>query len=102
MEALEAKMTSMLDLFEEEKMKTEARLMKERQERMHGEDHVKQLQAELQEQRKIADEFPEDLDEEGGSLWSSMIAVAKDWRKYVKWRYTREFHPCLLQHIVHG
>ena len=55
MEALEAKMTSMLDLFEEEKMKTEARLMKERQERMHGEDHVKQLQAELQEQRKIAE-----------------------------------------------
>lgn len=55
-----------------------------------------------EEQRKIADEFPEDLDEEGGSLWSSMIAVAKDWRKYVKWRYTREFHPCLLQHIVHG
>lgn len=55
MEALEAKMSSMLDLFEEEKMKTEARLMKERLERMQGEDQVKQLQAELQEQRKIAE-----------------------------------------------
>ncbi|KDN41330.1 kinesin-domain-containing protein [Tilletiaria anomala UBC 951] len=55
MEALEARVASMADLFEEEKMKNEARLMKERQDRMRGEEQVKQLQAELGEQRRIAE-----------------------------------------------
>lgn len=55
MEALESKMASMLDLFEAEKERNEARLMKERQDRMKGEDQVRQLQSELMDQRRIAE-----------------------------------------------
>ena len=42
------------------------------------------------QQKKIAKMFPDDLDEEGGSLIQSMIAVVKDWRSFMKWSYVRE------------
>lgn len=41
-------------------------------------------------QVKIADQFPKDLDKEGGSIWEDVKQMMKDWRSYVKWRYLRE------------
>lgn len=42
------------------------------------------------EQKKIAKQFPKDLDEEGTSLWGSMKSIVKNWRDFVKWKYTGE------------
>lgn len=41
-------------------------------------------------QRKVVEQFPVDLDENDGSLWKSSVAMVKDWRSWVKWRYIRE------------
>ncbi len=82
MEALEKRMANMAELFEEEKMKNEARLMRERQERMQGEDQVRQLQAELLEQRKVAEmsvqmseRFKRKVDEEEVSSKACLLCV---------------------------
>jgi hypothetical protein len=42
-------------------------------------------------QREIVKEFPTDLDEENGSLMKTAKAMLKDWRSWVKWKYTREY-----------
>ncbi|PWN45890.1 hypothetical protein IE81DRAFT_296915 [Ceraceosorus guamensis] len=38
-------------------------------------------------QVRIADQFPKDLDKEGGSMWEDVKQMARDWRTYVRWRY---------------
>jgi hypothetical protein len=44
-----------------------------------------------EEQKKIVDEFPTDLDEENGSLLKTTVASVKDWRSWLKWKYIREY-----------
>jgi hypothetical protein len=42
------------------------------------------------EQKKIAKEFPKDLDEKNGSMVKNAVASIKDWRTWIKWKYIRE------------
>ena len=38
------------------------------------------------EQRRIASEFPEDLDEDGHTMWASVKKMLRNWRNWIKWR----------------
>lgn len=42
------------------------------------------------EQRKIAKQFPKDLDVDGTSMWGSVKGMIRNWRSYFKWKYLRE------------
>ncbi|UZJ56564.1 hypothetical protein CBS101457_005884 [Exobasidium rhododendri] len=42
-------------------------------------------------QKKIVDEFPSDLDEENGSLIKTAKAMVKDWRSWLRWKYTHYY-----------
>ncbi|PWY98165.1 kinesin-domain-containing protein [Testicularia cyperi] len=61
MDAIESRIASMAELFELERQKTEDKWNKERAERLVQEDKVKQLQQDLQEQRKIAQSKQEEI-----------------------------------------
>lgn len=52
-------------------------------------DRAPRMEKLTHEQRKIAESFPKDLDEEGGSLIKTAIKMCKDWRSFVKWKYAR-------------
>jgi kinesin family protein C1 len=54
MNAIESKITSMQDLFDLEKRRTEDLLTRERAERQSQEDKVRQLEQDLLEQRRVA------------------------------------------------
>lgn len=54
MDAIESKMSSMQDLFELERKRTEDLLAKERTERLAQEEKVRQLEEDLTEQRRVA------------------------------------------------
>ncbi|PWN51008.1 C-terminal kinesin, partial [Violaceomyces palustris] len=54
MDAMESRLSSMQELFEQERQKTEEKWNKERQERLAQEDKVRQLEEDLLEQRKLA------------------------------------------------
>lgn len=41
-------------------------------------------------QKKIAKEFPKDLDDNEGSMMKSAVSSVKDWRTWIKWKYIRE------------
>lgn len=43
------------------------------------------------EQKKIAKEFPKDLDEKNSSIFRNAVTSIKDWRTWIKWKYIREF-----------
>ncbi len=40
------------------------------------------------EQQAVAQLFPRDLDEEGGSLFQTVLWMLRNWRIFFKWRYT--------------
>lgn len=52
-------------------------------------DRAPKLDRLNEEQRKIVKTFPKDLDEEGGSLLKTAMDMCKNWRAWIKWKYTR-------------
>lgn len=50
-------------------------------------DRAPRMDKLTEEQKKIANSFPKDLDEEGGSLIKTAIAMCKDWRSFMKWKF---------------
>lgn len=50
-------------------------------------DRAPRMEKLTEEQKKIAESFPKDLDEEGGSLIKTAIAMCKDWRSFMKWKF---------------
>ncbi|MCO5555804.1 hypothetical protein L7F22_009349 [Adiantum nelumboides] len=50
-------------------------------------DRAPRMEKLTEEQKKIAKSFPKDLDEEGGSLIKTAIAMCKDWRSFMKLKF---------------
>jgi len=54
-------------------------------------DRAPKMEKLTDSQKKIAKEFPSDLDEENGSLLKTAIAMVKDWRSWIKWKFTHYY-----------
>ena len=80
MVAIESRITSMQDLFELERKRTEGLLTRERTERQVQEDKVRQLEQDLLEQRRVAEHG-----HRGGAVW-----VGEEEMRQMMQRHERE------------
>jgi kinesin family protein C1 len=80
MDAIESRITSMQDLFDLERKRTEDLLSRERTERQTQEDKVRQLEQDLLEQRRVGGQ-----NGTSGSLW-----IGEEEIRQIKQRYERE------------